>query len=116
MAFGDTEHPAAPAGSETPLNGAALAAFLAAGIGAFALGLILVLNEAGIFAAPTLYGPAGGVSGRTSLAVLVWLGAWAALHFAWRERQLESRGVTVVTLLLTALGILATFPPVWAVF
>ena len=32
-------------------NGPALAAFLAAGIGAFAMGLIVVLNEMGIFVA-----------------------------------------------------------------
>jgi hypothetical protein len=43
------------------LNGPALAAYLAAAIGSFAMGLIVILNEAGIYAAPSLYGPAGGV-------------------------------------------------------
>ena len=54
-------------------NGAAVAAFLAAGIGAFAMGLVVILNEAGLFAAPSLYPPAGGVSGRTTIAVAIWL-------------------------------------------
>ena len=94
-------------------NGAALAAFLAAGIGAFAMGLFVILNEAGLFAAPSLYGPAGGVSGRTTFAVVVWLIAWAVLHSRWKGRSLGSRGVHAATLVLIALGLILTFPPVW---
>ena len=56
-------------------NGSAMASFMGAGIGAFAMGVIVLLNEAGIFAAPTLYAPAGGVTGRTTLATIVWLRA-----------------------------------------
>lgn len=94
-------------------NGAALAAFLAAGIGAFAMGLVVVLNEAGLFSAPTLYGPSGGVSGRTTLAVVIWLVAWALLHRRWNGRQLETRRVHAATVVLTVLGVLLAFPPVW---
>jgi hypothetical protein len=47
-------------------NGATLAAVLAAGIGAFAMGVFVIANEAGIYAAPSLYGPAGGLSGRSN--------------------------------------------------
>lgn len=94
-------------------NGAALASFLAAGIGAFALGFIVILNEAGLFAAPTLYAPAGGVSGRTTLAVVIWLIGWAVLHNRWKNRQLESRGVRLASVSLIGLGILLTLPPVW---
>ena len=96
-------------------NGEALAAFLAAGIGAAGMGLIVLLNEMGVFAAPTLYGPAGGVSGRTTLAVAVWLLAWAVLHFRWKGRELPADRIRVVTLLLIAFGILGTFPPFWGV-
>ena len=96
-------------------NGAALAAFLAGGIGAFATGLIVVLNEMGVFVPPTLYGPAGGVTGRTTLAVVVWLIAWAALHRTWKGKDVDSRRVAVATSVLIALGILGTFPPFWAV-
>ena len=57
-----------------PSEGRLLAyAFLAAGIGAFAVGLFVLLNEMGLFAAPALYEPAGGVSGRTTFAVVAWL-------------------------------------------
>jgi hypothetical protein len=79
------------------------------------MGLIVLLNEMGVFAAPTLYGPAGGVSGRTTLAVAVWLIAWAGLHFRWKARELPADRVRVVTLVLIAFGILATFPPFWGV-
>lgn len=100
---------------DEPANGAALASFLAAGVGAFAMGLLAVLNEAGIFVAPSLYAPAGGVSGRTSLAVIAWLVAWGLLHRRWKARQIETRRVYTATLLLIGLGILGTFPPVWGV-
>lgn len=97
-------------------NGAALAAFLSAGIGAFAMGFFVLANEAGIFAAPALYGPAGGLSGRTTFATAAWLVAWFVLHRLWRERQLAPGRVNAATLVLIALGLVGTFPPVWAFF
>lgn len=99
-------------GRDAP-NGAALAAILAAGVGAFALGVILILNETGLFVAPALYAPAGGVSGRTSLAAVAWLIAWAVLHSRWKNRQIDAPGVRRLAFTLIALGILLTFPPVW---
>ncbi len=97
-------------------NGSALASFLGAGIGAFATGLLACLNEAGMYVAPALYAPAGGLSGRASFAVLAWLIAWGLLHHRWKRRQIASRPVYAVTLILIGLGILGTFPPVWGLF
>ena len=94
-------------------NGAAMASFLAAGIGAFAMGFLVILNAAHLFVAPSLYAPAGGVSGRTTLAVVIWLIGWAVLHGRWKNRQIESRRVYLLTLILIGLGIVLTFPPVW---
>lgn len=100
--------------TSTTLNGGAIASILAAGIGAFAMGLVVLLNEMGLFAPPSLYPPAGGVTGRTTFAVLVWLAAWYVLHARWRTREITAPGrVFVVTLVLVAAGVLATFPPVW---
>lgn len=96
-------------------NGAGLASLLAAGVGAFVMGFIVILNEAGIFAAPALYGPAGGVSGRTTLAAVIWLIVWAVLHIRWKDRQIESRGVRILSWILIGLGIVLTFPPVWKI-
>ena len=95
------------------VNGSAIAAFLVGGIGAFAMGAVVLLNEAGIFAAPTLYAPAGGVSGRTTLATIVWLIAWGVLHNRWKAREIAPGRVGAVTLILIVLGVLGTFPPVW---
>ena len=90
-----------------------MAAVLGSGIGAFAMGAFVLLNEMGLFAAPTLYGPAGGVTGRTTFATIVWLLAWGALHVRWRAREIVPSRVWAATLILAAAGILATFPPLW---
>jgi hypothetical protein len=95
-------------------NGAAMAAVLGAGIGSAAMGVFVLLNEAGVFAAPALYAPAGGVTGRTTFATIVWLSAWLVLHARWRSRDVASRSVFTWTVVLVLLGIVATFPPVWA--
>jgi hypothetical protein len=94
-------------------NGGAMAAYLAAGIGALAMGTIVILNEAGVWAVPALYAPAGGVSGRTSAAVTVWLVSWVVLHARWRHRDIAPRPVCVFTVVLIVLGLIGTFPPVW---
>lgn len=101
---------------EEVANGAALASFLAAGIGAFAMGFFVIVNEAGLFAAPALYGPAGGVSGRTTFATVIWLIGWAVLHRRWKDRQIESNRAYATTLVLIALGIVLSFPPIWRIF
>lgn len=96
-------------------NGPALAAFLAAGIGASALGLVVILNEAALFTAPSIYRPAGGVSGRTTIAVVIWLIAWIVLHNQWKGRDIKPGRVNVLALVLTGLGILLAFPPLWKI-
>jgi hypothetical protein len=97
-------------------NGPAVAAALAAAIGSFALGVIVLLNEAGVVPIPAIYAPAGGVSGRTTVAVVLWLMAWAVLHFRWRGRDVPVRPASRIGLILIALGIAALFPPVWQMF
>lgn len=104
-----------PAPQQLP-NGQALAAALAAGIGAFALGLLVIANEAGIFTAPSLYPPSGGLSGRSTFAVVAWLIAWGVLHARWRDREVAASRVLGWTLLLVGLGVVLNFPPVWGLF
>jgi hypothetical protein len=110
MTMADREH-----GAAVP-NGAALAAFLAAGIGALGLGLVVFLNELGVFEVPALYGPAGGVSGRTAAGVIVWLVAWLVFHSRWKDRRMEPSGLFVMSLILIAVGFVLCFPPVWHLF
>lgn len=96
-----------------PARGASLAAVMAAGIGALAMGLFVIANEAGIYAAPSLYGPAGGLSGRSTFAVITWLVAWAVLHWRWKASSPDSGTVLRWTLILTVVGVVLCFPPVW---
>ncbi|HEU4464095.1 MAG TPA: hypothetical protein VFS53_03540 [Gemmatimonadota bacterium] len=110
MTMADREH-----GATVP-NGAALAAFLAAGIGALGLGFVVFLNELGVFEVPALYGPAGGVSGRTTAGLVIWLVAWAVLHSRWKDRRMEPSGLFGMSLILIAVGLVLCFPPVWHLF
>ena len=80
------------------------------------MGVIVLLNEAGIFAVPALCRPAGRVSGRATLATVVWLVAWGLLHYRWKGCEIVTGGVSELALILLGLGILATFPPVWGLF
>ena len=102
-----------PAGS---VNGAAMAAILASAVGAFAMGLFVILHEAGIFSAPSLYAPAGALSGRSTFAVAAWLVAWGLLHARWSGKDIRPAPVFRLTLALVALGVLGTSPLVWGLF
>lgn len=97
-------------------NGAAMAAILAAGIGSLAMGVFVLANDAGLFAAPSLYGPAGGLSGRSTFAVAVWLVAWGTIHVRWRGRSVATGRVFAWTLVLIVAAVIATFPPLWTLF
>ena len=102
--------------TDTLPDGTALAAFVSAGVGAFAMGLISLLNAIALLPVPTLYDPAGGVTGRTTLALLLWLASWVVLHVRWRHRDMDTRGPHALTIGLITIGILLALPPVWSMF
>ncbi len=99
-------------------NGAAAAAVLASGIGSFALGFFTTLAEAAasVKNALNFYNPAGPLSGKTTVAVVVWLVAWAVLHGRWKDKEVDFSKTFVATLALIALGVLGTFPPFYEAF
>lgn len=94
-------------------EGASLGAVMAAGIGAMAMGLFVIIHEAGIYSAPALHAGAGGLSGRSTFAVLTWLVAWVVLHHRWKTAGPDPGTVLRWTLILTLLGVILCFPPVW---
>lgn len=94
-------------------DGASLAAVMAAGIGAFAMGFFVIIHEAGIYSAPSLHAGAGGLSGRSTFAVITWLVAWAVLHGRWKAGGPGSATVLRWTLILAVIGVVLCFPPVW---
>ena len=102
----------------TMTNGRGAAAVLAAGLGAFAMGLIAVIADKApqVARALNFYRPTGPLSGVSTVAIAIWLGCWAILHSLWRERNVELRRVAAIALLLLGGGMLLTFPPLADLF
>jgi hypothetical protein len=106
-----------PAPQRMP-NGAAAAALLAAGFGAFTLALLVVLaaSSGAVARGLDFYAPAGPLSGKTSVAVIVWLAIWFVLDRKWRSLDVAFARVWWWTLVLFALAFLGTFPPFFEAF
>lgn len=103
---------------ENPTNGPAAAAILASGVGSLALGLFTIMAEANaaIKNALNLYNPVGPLSGKTTVAVVIWLVAWAVFHGLWKNEQVDFAKIFSVTLIMIALGLLGTFPLFYDLF
>jgi len=105
--------------SEKIPNGPAWAAILAAGIGCLALGLLIVLGERNAFFIKRLsfYKPVGNLSGKSGVAVIVWLIAWVVLHVRWKNRDLTNTStIMAVTIVLVLLGVAMSCPLVFDMF
>ena len=101
-------------GSSTLPNGPGAAAILAAGIGCAAQGILALASDASksfgqlmVFSKPT-----GGLSGVTTVAIVVWLVSWFVLNRAWRTKSVSLGPVNLVAFIGLAIGLLLTFPPV----
>lgn len=99
-------------------EGPIAAAILAGGIGCLALGVFTTLAEAssGIKDWLQWNDRVGPLSGKTGMAVIVWLVAWAVLHVVYRAKPFETRRAMVIALILVALGAVGTFPTFFQAF
>jgi hypothetical protein len=99
-------------------EGPIAAAIIAGGVGAAALGVVTTLAEASTSVSDWLRWSdrVGPLSGKTIVAVAVWLVAWAILHAVLRNRPYETRRALVVSLVLIAVGVLGTFPTFFQLF
>jgi hypothetical protein len=99
-------------------TGPVAAAVLAAGIGAFVLGLLTTLNEAstGVHDFLEFDEDVGPLSGKTIIAVIAYVTSWAVLHGLWRRQNPVLRPILITTVVLIALGILGTFPTFFQAF
>jgi hypothetical protein len=105
--------------SENIPTGPVWAAILSAGIGCFAFGLLVDLAEAskGFSNALNLHNPTGDLSGKSTLAIAIWLIAWAVIHTLWKNRTIQSPGkITAITATLIVLAMIAVFPPFFSLF
>jgi hypothetical protein len=95
--------------------GGAAATLVAAGVGCAAFGVAVVLSESveAVKQAFTLSTAVGPLSGKAVVAVVVYVLAWLALHVAWRRRPVAFDTVFRCTTALVAVGVVATFPPVY---
>jgi hypothetical protein len=106
---------------DTKPNGPVAAAFVAAGVGCFALGLIVVLNTANIITNATLdfaknYGIGSGVgplSGKVIFSTIAFLATWGVLGFVWRGKEINFGRAFAVALIFLAVGFAFTFPPIY---
>ncbi|MBI5829222.1 MAG: hypothetical protein HZB20_06705 [Chloroflexi bacterium] len=104
--------------TEEKPNGPVAAAFLAGGIGCAAMGLITTASAASAGFANSLkwVGPAGPLSGKTTLAVIIFFVSWAVLHFIFRGKETNFSRITTIALVLVVIGLLGTFPPFFDLF
>ena len=95
-------------------NGSGAAAILAAGIGCAAMGILAFANDASEAIGKLLvfYKPTGGLSGVTTLAIVVWFASWVVLGTMWRGRNVGLGAVGLLAFAGLAVGFLLTFPPV----
>jgi hypothetical protein len=122
----------APEVIATKPNGPVAAGFIASGIGAFFIGLGVVLNEASATIKEAIgfdfnaflkfdanFGLGKGVgplSGKVTIAVVAFVITWAVLGYLWRSREVPFGRVFAVSLVLIGLGFLLTFPPIFEIF
>ena len=103
---------------DTRIEGVAAAALVAAGVGAFVLGLLTTLAEAstGIHDFLQFNDRVGPLSGKTIIAAAVYFGALLVFGLLWRKRELALKPVLIATVVLLVLGFLGTFPTFFQAF
>jgi hypothetical protein len=99
-------------------EGKALAAMVAAGVGSAAVGMLTTLAEVspGLKNVLNFYDPVGPLSGKTTVAVIVWLIIWYALARRWGVRPPMMRSGLVATFVLIGVGFVGTFPLFFELF
>lgn len=109
--LGDIEFPDKP-------EGPIAAAIIAGGVGAAGLGALTTLAEASADIKEWLdfQSDVGPLSGKTTMAVVVWLVAWLILHLVYRKRPYETRRAFMISIVLVGLGVLGTFPTFFQAF
>jgi hypothetical protein len=102
------------------VNGPVSAALLAGGIGSAAMGLITLIYEIddkSAFAKSMTWNKGvGGLSGKSTLSIIIFFVAWAILHYLWKDKDTNFARISSIAIALLIVGLLGTFPPVWHLF
>ncbi|KAF0108060.1 MAG: hypothetical protein FD146_1074 [Anaerolineaceae bacterium] len=96
-------------------NGPVAAALLAGGIGSAVLGLATISVEASaaIKTALNWYNPVGSLMGKSSLGIIAFFLSWVILNTIWKGKETNFSRIAAIALVLVAVGLIFTFPPVW---
>ncbi|MBX7213043.1 MAG: hypothetical protein K1X39_03415 [Thermoflexales bacterium] len=99
-------------------NGPVNASFIAAGIGAAALGLIIPLSEAlpAFKTFLTWDKGVGPLSGKTIIPTVLFFIVWAVLGILWKGKNTTTRTAVTIGLVGFAIGLIGSFPPVFEAF
>jgi hypothetical protein len=98
-------------------NGPVAAALLAGGIGSAVLGLATFGSEASEAIANSLkwYKPVGPLAGKSTLAIIAFFLSWVILAYVWKGKDTNFTRIATVAMVLVAVGLIFTFPPVWGI-
>ena len=99
-------------------TGPAAAAMISGAIGTFVIGLLTtgaVIFD-GLRQALNWWNPAGPLTGKTGVGVVVWLISWALLNTVWKDKEYDLRRAFLITLIFVSVGVILTFPPVFEAF
>ncbi len=96
-------------------NGPAMAAILGGATGIFVLGFLTSLAAAaeGVKEWLVFQHRVGPLSGKSTMAGVVWLLVWAVLHLIWYRREVPFAAIAAVSVLLLVAGNLLMFPPIY---
>lgn len=97
----------------------AMAAIVSAGLGIATLGIVTVLAELSpkIKELLTWWVPAGSLTGKTGISVIVWLASWVLLTLIFRKKNIALKGPLLwFAFVLIFLGWVGTFPFVFEFF
>ena len=117
---------------DTKPNGPVAAAFLAAGIASFVMGIGVILGVASATIKDAIgvdfnaflqfdknFGLGSGVgpmSGKLALAVIAFVVSWVVFHLWLRGKEVNFRNFFIASLVLVGLGFALTFPPIFLLF
>jgi hypothetical protein len=95
-------------------NGACWAAVLAGAIGCAVFGLLVDLAEAipRVSSLLNFHNPVGDLSGKSIVAVVVWIVTWVVLNARWKHRNMVRPSIIMlISFVLILLALVAVFPP-----
>lgn len=104
--------------NKTTSTGPAAAAMIAGGIGTLMIGVLTTgaVISSGLKSFLNWWNPAGPLTGKTGVGVIVWLVSWLILNTLWKDKESNLRGAFIITLVLVGIGVILTFPPVFEAF